>query len=114
MFERKDEELAPIKTFIRRLIICLGLSGILILIGLLIGISGYHYIAGLSWIDAILNASMILGGMGPIDDLKTDNAKLFASGYALFCGLIFVAATGILFTPILHRVLHMFHIDDED
>jgi hypothetical protein len=114
MFERRDEDLAPIGTFINRLIICLALSGILMMIGLLIGITGYHYIAGLPWIDAVLNASMILGGMGPVDDLKTDNAKLFASVYALFSGLILVAATGIIISPILHRVLHKFHLEDED
>lgn len=113
MFERKDEELAPLRIFFGRIAVSLAISGGLILVGLLIGIAGYHYIAHLRWVDSILNASMILGGMGPVDKLEADRAKMFASVYALFGGLVFMAAAGILFSPILHRVLHKFHLDDE-
>jgi hypothetical protein len=80
-------------------------------VALAIGIIGYHEIAGLPWIDALLDASMILGGMGPVNPLKTNAAKLFASFYALFSGLFFIVTTGILLAPFLHRLLHHFHLE---
>ena len=82
-------------------------------IALFIGISGYHWIAGFGWIDSILEASMILGGMGPINPLSTNGAKLFAAGYALFSGLVFIAVMGVVLAPVLHRVMHKFHLDKE-
>ncbi len=114
MFERKHEKLAPFLVFIRRLVVSVVIAGLLIAVALLIGIIGYHYIAQLDWVDSILEASMILGGMGPINPLVTTEAKLFASGYALFSGLVFVAVMGIVIAPITHRMLHQFHIDDQD
>jgi hypothetical protein len=83
-------------------------------VALSVGVAGYHWIAGLGWVDSLLNASMILGGMGPVDDLHTDAAKVFASLYALFSGLIFIAVMGIVLAPITHIVLHQFHMDEED
>jgi hypothetical protein len=77
--------------------------------GLGAGILGYHYIAGLSWIDSLLNASMILGGMGPVDSLRTNAAKVFASCYALFSGLAFIGIVSVLLAPFVHRMLHRFH-----
>lgn len=79
-----------------------------------IGVLGYHYIAKFPWVDSLLNASMILGGMGPVGDLPSDEAKVFASAYALFSGLIFITVTGIVLTPVAHRVLHHFHLDEDD
>lgn len=114
MFERKHEKLAPISVFKRRVAICFILSSVLVLAALFIGISGYHWIAGLDWIDSLLNASMILGGMGPVNQLTLRSAKVFASGYALFSGLLFIAVMGIVLSPIVHRMLHQFHIDDKD
>jgi len=76
------------------------------------GVMAYHWIGGLGWTDALLNASMILSGMGPVDRLSTTEAKLFASAYALFSGLVFIAIMGIVVSPIVHRVLHKFHIDN--
>ena len=76
-----------------------------------LGIGGYHWIAGLPWIDALLNASMILGGMGPVDRLETVAAKVFASAYAIFSGLMFISVMGVIIVPVLHRVLHRFHLD---
>ena len=76
------------------------------------GVMGYHWIGGLGWTDALLNASMILSGMGPVDRLSTTEAKLFASAYALFSGLVFIAIMGLVVSPIVHRVLHKFHIDN--
>ena len=114
MFERKHEKLAPVSVFIRRIAISLITAGVLVLAALFIGIAGYHWIAGLEWVDALLDASMILGGMGPVNQLTSQSAKVFAAGYALFSGLIFIAVMGIVFSPIVHRMLHKFHIDDMD
>jgi hypothetical protein len=76
-----------------------------------VGTVGYHITAKLSWVDAFLNASMILTGMGPVDKLETDTAKLFASFYAIFSGVSFLTFCGVLFTPIYHRFMHRFHLD---
>jgi hypothetical protein len=82
--------------------------------GLGVGILGYHFIARLGWIDSFLNASMILGGMGPVDTLHSAAAKVFASCYALFSGLAFIGIASVIFTPFAHRILHRFHLDQED
>ena len=86
----------------------------IILFSLCIGILGYHYLESLSWIDSLLNASMILGGMGPVNPLQTNAGKIFASFYALYSGIILLASVGILITPIFHRFLHRFHLELED
>jgi hypothetical protein len=91
----------------------LGASTMLILSSLGLGTVGYHYLADLSWIDALYNAAMILTGMGPVAILTMDTAKLFASTYALFSGVVFVTAAGIMVSPLFRRVLHHFHIDRE-
>ena len=114
MPRRKHTPLAPRAVFFSRLLQSLSLSMALIAISLGIGIAGYHWIAGFSWVDAILNASMILGGMGPVTPLSSDASTLFASAYALFSGLVLVGATGLVLGPILHRMLHSFHLDDVD
>ena len=114
MFERKHEKLAPLSVFVRRMVVSVAMAGILIAVALLMGIMGYHHIAQFDWVDSILEASMILGGMGPVNPLVTTGAKMFASGYALFSGLVFIAIMGIVVAPITHRMLHQFHIDDED
>ena len=114
MFERRHEKLAPLPVFIKRVAISLALSICLILVVLCFGIAGYHWIAGFDWVDSLLEASMILGGMGPVNQLTTTGAKIFASAYALFSGLIFIAVVGVGLSPILHRMLHKFHIDDKD
>jgi hypothetical protein len=86
----------------------------LILLALMIGITGYHFIAGFNWIDSLLEASMILGGMGPIKELPTETAKVFASIYALFSGIIFIGVMGIILSPVVHRIMHKFHVDEKD
>ncbi len=92
----------------------------LLLVGVswLIGILGYRVLESMSWVDAILNSAMILGGMGPVNPLKTDAGKLFAAFYAMFSGVVFLVAVGVLVAPIFHRVLHSFHVqppkDDDD
>lgn len=85
----------------------------LVVIGLAlgVGVAGYHWLAGLGWIDSLLNASMILGGMGPVDPLKSDTAKIFASLYALFSGLAFIGIAGLMLAPFAHRLLHRVHLE---
>jgi hypothetical protein len=114
MYERKKEPLASSKTFVRRL----GLNGLIgalsLAFSLGIGMLGYHFLENLSWIDSLLNASMILGGMGPVDPMKTNAGKIFASLYAIYSGVILLASVGILIAPIFHRFLHHFHLAEED
>src|SRR3954468_24133536 len=114
MFERKHQKLLPLGLFVRRLAICLGFAGLLVLFGIGVGVLGYHYLAGFRWIDSLLNAAMILTGMGPIGELPNDTAKVFASCYALFSGLIFISVMALLLSPVMHRLLHAFHIAEED
>ncbi len=89
-------------------------AGILIMLSLALGVAGYHFIAGLGWIESILNASMILTGMGPVAPLTSDAGKIFASFYALFSGLAFVTASGILLTPMLQHVFRRLHIEEKN
>lgn len=113
MFERHRQPLASRKVFARRLALN-GLIGFLLLMfSLGIGMLGYHFLENLSWIDSLLNASMILGGMGPVNALKTDVGKLFASFYAIYSGVVLLASVGVLVAPIFHRFLHHFHLADE-
>jgi hypothetical protein len=114
MIERKHAKLAPFSVFVGRVAKSLLISGCLVVFALSIGISGYHSIAGLGWVDSFLEASMILGGMGPVNPLTTNAAKNFAALYALFSGLMFIAVMGIVIAPITHRMLHKFHIDEGD
>jgi hypothetical protein len=113
MYERRHEPLAPLGVFLRRILFSLGIAIGMIAVSLSIGIAGYHWIAGFGWIDALLEASMILGGMGPVNPLPGDGAKLFASFYALFSGLIFIGVMGVVLAPLAHRLMHKVHIDDE-
>jgi len=99
---------------VQRIAASLAIAIGLIMLVLSIGIAGYHYIAGFNWINSLLEASMILGGMGPVKELPNDTAKIFASIYALFSGVIFIALMGIMLSPVAHRLLHSFHIDEED
>ncbi len=114
MYEHKHEKLATPSVFVKRMLASVLIDILLIIVALTIGILGYHFIAGFDWVDSLLEASMILGGMGPINALASTGAKLFASGYALFSGLIFIAFMGIILAPITHRMLHRFHLDEHD
>ena len=86
---------------------------LLLTVSLVVGIGGYMTFEGLSPLDAFLNAAMLLGGMGPVDLPKTTAGKLFAGGFALYAGLVFIAATALLLAPVVHRVMHRFHWDDK-
>jgi hypothetical protein len=89
------------------------LSVALIAVSLVVGILGYHGIAGLGWVDSLTNASFILTGMGPVDPMRTTGSKVFASAYALFSGVVFITSVGVLMAPALHRLLHHFHLELE-
>jgi hypothetical protein len=111
MFEHRTEPLLPWRPFVVRVIGQIVISAVVVAVALGIGVVGYHQLGGLPWIDALLNASMILGGMGPVDTLHTDAAKIFASGYALFAGVVFIAVAGLLLGPVFHRLIHHFHLE---
>lgn len=114
MFEHKTERLLPFPLFVRRIAFSLLMAVGLIVVSLGIGIAGYHFLEGLSWIDSLLNAAMILTGMGQVSPIQTTSAKLFATFYALFSGVLFLVAVSFLLAPIFHRLLHQFHLDDVD
>ena len=113
-FERHHDLLAPRSVFFKRVAVSLLMAFGMIGFALAIGIVGYHALAGLGWIDSLLEASMILGGMGPVNPLANDAAKIFASLYALFSGLMFIGIMGVVLSPIVHRFLHKFHVDETD
>jgi len=113
-YERRADDLAPRSIFIKRIVGALGIALVLIFISLCVGIAGYHFIGGFNFIDSLLEASMILGGMGPVNELHGDGAKLFASIYALYSGLVVIALMGIMLSPVAHRIMHKFHVDEED
>jgi hypothetical protein len=114
MLEHHHAPLLPRRRFARRLARNFTVATGIVAGSLLIGVLGYHVFARLSWIDAFLNASMILTGMGPASDLPTDGAKIFASFYALFSGVIFLTAVAVLIAPLFHRFMHRFHLEDEE
>jgi hypothetical protein len=107
----KRKGLPPIHVYRRHLMQSAGLAGLVIGISLAIGIVGYHVFGGLPWIDAMVNASMILGGMGPVDTIHSIGGKWFESAYALYSGVALLTSVGVLFAPTLHRFLHKFHLE---
>ncbi len=115
MYEHHKQPLASRKVFAQRLMRNAGIASIIIFVSLGIGMAGYHFLEGLSWVDSLLNASMILGGMGPVDTLHTTAGKIFASFYALYSGVVLLASVGVLAAPIFHRFMHHFHLQvDKD
>jgi hypothetical protein len=113
-FEHHRQPLADRRLFARRVLRYLALSSGIILGSLAIGVIGYHFAGGLPWLDALLNASMILGGMGPVDAVRTTAGKWFASFYALFSGMVLLVAAGVLIAPVFHRFLHRFHLEIDE
>lgn len=110
----KKRNILPPHKFALRLLRYFLISLSLILFSLVLGVLGYHYIADLDWIDSLYNASMILTGMGPVDKLPDDSAKIFASSYALFSGIAFLSTVAIFIAPIAHRLLHILHVESDD
>ena len=111
MFEHRSKPLLPYRAFYFRLLRSLLIVAAIVVFSLLMGSAGYHYLDGLPWVDALLNASMILAGMGPVDPVKSTAAKLFATFYALYSGIAFLTMVAILMVPLLHRFLHQFHLE---
>jgi len=112
--ERRHQPLLPLREFLRRMAAYGGVALVLVALSLAIGTVGYRTFAGLSWIDALYNAAMILTGMGPVDTVRTTAGKLFASGYALFSGVAFLSSVSLLLAPVVHRLLHHFHLEIEE
>lgn len=113
MYEHHRAPLIPRRAFLGRMGIHTLIAAALGFGTLWVGMAGYHWLEGLSWVDAYLNAAMILGGMGPAAELHTTAGKLFAGSYALFAGIVFLVAAGLVFAPIVHRAMHHFHVDDK-
>ena len=112
--EHKKQKIAARKTFIKRLIRYGFFAFLLVAVSVAIGTFGYHFIGGTNWVDSFHMACMILTGMGPVEPMKSDAAKLFSSVYALYSGVAFLSITAVFFAPIIHRLLHILHVEDED
>lgn len=114
MYEHRSQPLIPRASFIRRILWHGLIAAALILASLALGVFGYRFFGGLSWIDSLLNASMILGGMGQVSELTSAGGKLFASFYSLFAGIAFLATAAVLIAPIAHRLLQNLHFEDKE
>ena len=112
-YERRSQPLLSRRLFLRRLARSAALGSSVIGLSLLAGMLGYHWFENLSWVDAFLNSSMLLGGMGPVDPPHTTAGKLFAGMYALYCGLTVIVVVGLVFAPVVHRFLHKFHLENK-
>ena len=113
IYEHKTEPLLPFRQFARRLLGHAAAGLLVIALSLGLGVLGYHHFEHFSWLDSLLNASMILGGMGPVNPLQTAGGKIFASCYALFSGVIFLVVVGVMIAPVAHRALHRLHLESE-
>jgi hypothetical protein len=112
MYEHRKQPLAPIATFYQRILKHIVIALIIMAVCLIIGILGYHYWGEVPWIDSLHNASMILSGMGPVVEIKSDTGKIFSSAYALFSGVIFITNVGVILAPAIHRIFHRLHLED--
>ena len=112
MYEHQRQPIIPRRLFFDRMAKHALGAAALVSGTLWVGMAGYHWLERLSWVDAYLNAAMILGGMGPVAELHTTAGKLFAGSYALFAGIVFLVSVGVIFAPVVHRAMHRFHIDD--
>ncbi len=113
MFEHHKQPLASTATFYQRILKHIIIALIIMTVCLIIGIAGYHYWGEASWIDSVHNASMILGGMGPVVEIKTVSGKIFSSAYALFSGVVFITNVGVILAPAIHRIFHRLHFEDK-
>ena len=114
VFEHRTEPIAPPARYVVRVLRRTGMAGTIVFLSLGIGTIGYHATEGMPWVDALLNASMILTGMGPVNPLQTTGGKVFATAYALFSGIVFLTTTALVFGPVIHRLLHRFHLQAMD
>jgi hypothetical protein len=113
MYEPKTHPPIPRHWFVRRVLLHVAAAVALLLVSVMLGMAGYEHFEQLPWRDAFLNAAMLLGGMGPVNAPQTDGGKLFAGLYALYAGLVFIVAAGLIFAPVVHRVLHKFHWEQD-
>ena len=109
MYEPKVHPPIPRRRFVERVLVHAAAAAALLVVSLAMGMAGYEHFESLPWRDAFLNAAMLMGGMGPVDPPRTDAGKLFAGLYALYAGLVFLVAAGLIFTPVVHRLMHKFH-----
>ena len=114
MYENHKQPILPRPRFVKRVVLHVAMALFAVGIALLIGTIGYHCLGHLAWVDALLNASMILGGMGPIDPLPDTPAKLFAAAYALFSGLLFIGILAVVLAPFAHRLMHSLHVNTSE
>lgn len=112
-FEKNSIQVLPVRQYLRRQLVFLMYGSLLIAISLAMGVAGYMNFAHQNFIDAFYNSSMILTGMGPASEMPSDSAKIFASFYSLYSGVAFLTTSGIMFAPLVHRILHLLHVDDE-
>ncbi len=114
LYEHRSQPLLSSREFALRLLSHAAVAASLLIVSLALGVLGYHFLVGLAWLDSLLNASMILGGMGPVDSISSPLGKVFASIYALFAGIVFLALSAILVAPLAHRLLHRIHVEGDD
>ncbi len=115
MFEQKSDPLLNNNAFLIRLVKSFGVTILIVAASLMLGSAGYHYFGkNMSWIDAMLNAAMILTGMGPVDKMESNGGKIFATFYALYSGIAFLSMIAVTVAPLLHRLLHHFSLDEDD
>jgi ammonia channel protein AmtB len=113
-YERLSQPLASRAVYMKRVATNLGLVGSLMVVSLVIGMGGYQHFGPMGWDDAFANASMIMSGMGPLADMKTNGGKLFEGAYALYSGLFLIISASLILGPVVHRFLHQMHLADED
>jgi hypothetical protein len=114
MFENRSKPLLPRSEFIKRMAFFAILSAGFVTFSLIIGMIGYRIFENFSWVDAFVNAAMLMGGMGPVNELHSDAGKIFAGIYAMYCGLVLILAVGFLIAPLFHRFLHKFHLEIDE
>lgn len=113
MYESKSRPLISRALFLKRVLLHVASAALLMFGSIMSGMVGYEYYEELPWRDAFLNSSMLLGGMGPVDAPRTDGGKLFAGIYALYAGLVFLVVVALIFAPIVHRIMHRFHWQED-
>jgi hypothetical protein len=111
MYEHRRDHVLPLSVFLRRVAVHAVLSALVVFASLLVGMWGYARFERLGWLDAFLNAAMLLGGMGPVELPRTSAGKLFAGLYALYAGVVFLVGAGIVVAPVVHRLLHRLHVE---
>ena len=114
MLEPRHAPLAPRSVFLRRVAAAVAIAAAAVLVSLAVGMWGYEHFEHLAWRDAFLNAAMLLGGMGPVETPVTNGGKVFAGLFALYAGLLLLVSVGLMLTPVVHRLMHRFHLEEQD